>query len=339
MDLEHRVGQLLMVGVPVSDIGSGEAVVTRYHVGGIFLRGRSTAPAAVVRVGLDRLQRATVALGGVRLHVAVDQEGGQVQTLRGPDFPPIPAAVQQGRLPAAALDRQIQDHSGRLRRVGVTLDLAPVADTVPTGTEASNPPIGALGRQYGADPGAVGDDIATVVAAMQSTGVLATLKHFPGLGRVRANTDHSPGAVDPGTTADDPSLEPFRRGIAADAGAVMIASARYPRLDPGDVAVFSSAVIDGLLRRTLGFRGLVVSDDLGKAVAVRSVDPAVRATAFVAAGGDLVLTVVPEYAGVMYDALLGQAHRSASFRARVESAATSVVASKRRAGLLGCPRS
>lgn len=339
MDLERRVGQLLMVGVPVGDIGAGAAVVSRYRVGGVFLRGRGNVSSAVVAARLDALQRTAVTGGGIRLHVAVDQEGGRVQTLRGQDFPSLPTAVEQGRWPVAVLARETGDHGHRLRRAGVTLDLAPVADTVPAGTEAANPPIGALDRQYGADAGAVGEDVATVVAALQSAGVLATLKHFPGLGRVRADPDHAAAAVDPATTAGDPSLVPFRRGIAADAGAVMIASARYPRLDRGNPAVFSPAVITGLLRRDLGYRGLVVSDDLGQAGAVEAVEPGARATRFVAAGGDLVLTVVPDRAGAMYDALLAAATGSASFRARVESAATSVLASKRRAGLLACPSS
>jgi beta-N-acetylhexosaminidase len=137
---------------------------------------------AVVAARLDALQRTAVTAGGIRLHVAVDQEGGRVQTLRGPDFPSLPTAVEQGRWPVAVLARETGDHGHRLRRAGVTLDLAPVADTVPAGTEAANPPIGALDRQYGADAGAVGEDVATVVTALQSAGVLATLKHFPGLG-------------------------------------------------------------------------------------------------------------------------------------------------------------
>src|SRR5207248_639059 len=83
-----------------------------------------------------------------------------------------------------------------------------VADTVPAGTGGANPPIGAFNRQYGSAPDPVAQDIATVVGAAQSAGVLTTLKHFPGLGRVRANTDTSTQAVDPVTTVADPYLRP-----------------------------------------------------------------------------------------------------------------------------------
>lgn len=337
MDPGRRAGQLLLVGVPAGDIGSAAAAVSRYHLGGVFLRGHGTTAAADLRADLDALQRTASVARVPRLHVAVDQEGGRIRSLRGPDFPALPAAVDQGRWQARVLDRRIREEADRLRRAGITLDLAPVADTVPAGSEEDNPPVGALDRQYGADPGAVADDVVTVVTAMQSTGVLTTLKHFPGLGRVRANTDHAATAVDTATAAGDPYLGPFRRGIAADAAAVMVSSARYPRLDPRNPAVFSSAVITGLLRGDLSYRGLVVSDDLGQAVAVGALAPGARATAFVAAGGDLVLTVVPRDAGPMYDALLAEARRSATFRARVESAVTAVLASKRRAGMLACP--
>ena len=133
-----------------------------------------------------------------------------MQTLQGTDFPPIPTAVRQGQLGQSALHAQTVAWAERLAAIGVTLDLAPVADTVPAAIGLANPPIGAYDRQYGSDPVAVAADIATVVDAIQSTGVLTTLKHFPGLGRVHGNTDVSTGAVDLVATTDDPYLAPFR---------------------------------------------------------------------------------------------------------------------------------
>jgi beta-N-acetylhexosaminidase len=217
------------------------------------------------------------------------------------------------------------------------MDLAPVADTVPAGTSQANPPIGAFDRQYGASPDAVAQDVGSVVSAAQASGVLTTLKHFPGLGRVRANTDTSTLAVDDVTTASDPFLRPFISGIAAGSAAVMISSARYPRLDPDNVAVFSAPVVTGLLRQRLGYDGLVISDDLGAAVAVAAVPVGERAVRFIRAGGDVALTVRSTDAGPMADALLTAARQSPAFQARVADAARHVVQSKYRAGLLRCP--
>jgi beta-N-acetylhexosaminidase len=165
--------------------------------------------------------------------------------------------------------------------------------------------------------------------------VQATLKHFPGLGRVHANTDFSDAAVDRVTDGDDPFLEPFAAGIDAGAGAVMMSSARYPRLDGAKPAVFSARIIS-LLRDRLGFQGLVISDDLGQAKAVRNTPVGQRAVSFIAAGGDLVLTVRPADLLPMRDALMAAARKSPAFRARLDEAALHVVLSKVRAGLLRC---
>lgn len=257
----------------------------------MFLRGRSAAPLARVAQALGDVQRAVAKAGGVPLHVAADQEGGEVQTLSGPGMPHIPSAVQQGALDSAQLARQTQVWAAALVQSGVTLDLAAVADVVPTGTAATNPPIGAVDRQFGATPDAVSADVRTVVTAAASVQLLSTVKHFPGLGRVTANTDTSALAVDPATSATDPALAPFEDAVAAGVAAVMMSSASYPALDPHNLAVFSPTIITGLLRTRLRFSGLIMSDDLGNARAVSSMPPGQRAVRFVAAGGDMVLTV------------------------------------------------
>src|SRR5262249_15058261 len=138
------------------------------------------------------------------------------------------------------------------------------------------------------------------------------------------------------TTADDPFLHPFIAGIRAGSGAVMISSARYPQLDNQSIAAFSAPIITGLLRQQLGFTGVVVSDDLGAAVAASSVPVGERAVRFVKAGGDLVLTVRPGDAGTMAGALLTAAQQSPAFAERVTDAAEHVIRSKARAGLLTC---
>ena len=335
LSVEERAGQLLMIGTSVEDPRELSGAVTRYHLGGVFLAGRSKRSAAALKADIAALQGAAK----MPLLVALDQEGGSVQTLKGPDFPLIPSAERLGAGPEAKLRATVRDSAERLDRIGVTVNLAPVADTVPQDIGEANPPIGGFHRQYGSDPGQVADDIETVVAASQGAGVLTILKHFPGLGRVRANTDTSTKAVDSTATADDPYLKPFAAGIKAGSAGVMVSSARYPKLDPGSIAAFSKPIITGLLRERLGYTGLVMSDDVGAADATESVPAGQRAVRFVQAGGDLVLTIRPQDVVPMSKALADAARKSPVFDARMSDAARHVVQSKYRAGLLSCPAS
>jgi beta-N-acetylhexosaminidase len=319
------------VGVPVTDPVAGAAGLSGVPVGGLFLQGLSSAGREALRAAIAQLQQATA----IPLQIAVDQEGGLVQTLTGPGFDPIPSAVEQGRQEPAALRSATAAWAGQLRGAGITMTLGPVADTVPAGTEAQNPPIGAVDRQFGSDPQAVAAAVTSVVAALQDAGIAATVKHFPGLGRVDVNTDTDLGAADPETGPDDPFLGPFAAAVGAGAGAVMVSSATYPRLDPDSPALFSPAVLD-LLRGQLGFDGVAMSDDVGAAEALSQTPVAQRAVDSVAAGVDVVLTVSPADAAPMAQALADRAVADEVFEARVRESAGRVLALKERFGLLTC---
>jgi hypothetical protein len=256
--VQEKAGQVLMIGTSIASPATLADTMRQYHLGGVFLSGHTTLSAATLSQSIASLQGTARVAGDLPVQVALDQEGGEVQSLRGTDFPTIPSAVQQGELSPSALRTQTTDWAQRLAHAGVSLDLAPVADIVPAGTADLNPPIGQLDRQFGSTPAAVAQDVSTVVTAAQAAGVLTTLKHFPGLGRVRENTDKSTKAVDNTTTVTDPSLDPFASGIHAGTAAVMISSATYPKLDPHSIATFSSAIVTGLLRQRLGFTGLII---------------------------------------------------------------------------------
>ncbi len=333
MPLAARVGQLLMVGVPAA--GTSDAALRqlgRYRVGGVILTGRSHAGTAATAA---LTARARAAVPGPPVLIATDQEGGAVQVLKGPGFALIPSARSQGRLDPAVLRARARTWGGQLRAAGVRVDLAPVADTVPPG--AANPPIGHFDRQYGSDPATVAAHATAFAAGLADAGVVPTVKHFPGLGRVTANTDVSSGVTDRTTTRTDPYLGPFRTAIRAGHPFVMISSAVYARIDPARPAVFSPAVVTGLLRRDLHFDGVVVSDDLGVARQVSAVPAGERAVRFVAAGGDLVLTVSPATLPAMFAALYDRAARDPAFRAAVDRSAERILLAKQRLGLVQRP--
>lgn len=332
MSEAERVGQLFMVGA--SSTGPDPAAlgaINDYHVGSVILTGTSYAGVSATAAVSAGLQRA--ASGGVRLLVAADQEGGQVQRLRGPGFDTIPTAVQQGGLPAPTLRVDARRWGGQLRAAGINVNLAPVMDTVPS--PGTNPPIGQLDREYGTDPATVARQGTAFAQGLADAGIDATLKHFPGLGRVTGNTDTTAGVTDSTTTATDAYLTPFAAGIASGAPFVMLSTAYYSRIDPANPAAFSPAIVTGLLRARLHYRGVVVSDDVGVAEQVASISPAQRAVRFLAAGGDIVLTVVPGQIPEMTTAVLARARSDAAFRAQVDAAVLRVLTAKQARGLLG----
>ena len=116
----------------------------------------------------------------------------------------------------------------------------------------------------------------------------------------------------------------------------MVSSALYPKLDPANRAAFSGPVVTGLLREKLGYNGVVISDDLGGALAVATIPSADRATRFVAAGGDIVLTGLPLTVPTMAGALRDRAQADPAFAAQVDAAATRVLELKAKRGLAAC---
>ncbi len=333
MSEAERVGQLFMVGA--SSTGEDDAAttaITAYHVGSVILMGQqqtSVSQTAAASAGLQRQVRR------VGLFIATDQEGGEVQRLRGPGFDSIPSGLQQGEIAPDALRADAGRWGGQLRKAGVNVDLAPVMDTVPSAAfAASNPPIGQLDREYGFNPATVASHGTAFAQGLADAGVDATLKHFPGLGRVTGNTDTASGVTDHTTTRDDPYLAPFARAIAAGAPFVMMSTAYYSRIDPNNPAAFSPRIVTGILRGDLHFNGVVISDDVGGADQVASFSPGARAVNFVAAGGDIVLTVDASLIPQMTAAVLARAKSDGAFRAKIDAAALRVLSAKKARGLL-----
>jgi beta-glucosidase-like glycosyl hydrolase len=331
LDRRARVAQLFVAGIRLDDLSSG-AQLAGTGVGGIFLAGRSQASAADLGTTVATWQ---AAVPGPRLWVAADQEGGQVQTLRGPGFEVLPSALQQGALPAPELRALADGLGASLADAGVNLDLAPVADVVPAGTEKANPPIGVFSRQYGSTADVVVAAAGTIVGGLGAHGVTATLKHFPGLGRVQQNTDTSANVVDGTTAPTDAQVAAFGRLAGSPAHPfVMASSAIYSQIDPTTEAVFSSVVLTDLLRGQLGFDGVVIADDIGNAKAVQAVPAGERAVRFLAAGGTLVLTVDAGLVPEMIDAVLARTDSDPAFAAQVDAALHTALLAKARAGLL-----
>lgn len=329
--LEEKVGQLMMVGVDAQapKQSSNEAVDT-HHVGNIFIAGRTTAGSQATQKVISSF---TSKVGPGTTHatpmlVATDQEGGEVQVLAGSGFSDIPSALDQSAQPRDQLVASARTWGKELADVGVNMNLAPVADLVDIARPASNEPIGRWGREYGHDAATVSSQAGAFAEGMQASKVIPTYKHFPGLGRVKDNTDTSAGVVDSTTTrsADTAVSVIFGAAIAAGAPVIMVSSATYSLIDPSAPAVFSSTIVTDMLRREMGFSGVVITDDVSAAVQVQDVSAGDRAVRAIRAGCDLVLASAdPTVAADMVKALISTARSDPAFAARVDESATRVL--------------
>lgn len=327
MSLAEVVGQLFMAGLWEEQASaSWRQTATDAKIGSIILMSTRS------KANVETVTGSLVDLVDPPLLFAVDQEGGQVQRFSAAGFTKIPNAQTQGTMGAGELEKSWVGWGGEMAGVGVLMDLAPVADVVPADLVASNPPVGQLKRNYGTSVEAVSSSVTAVVRGLASAGVAASLKHFPGLGRVSTNTDFG-DAEDTVTGVDDPLIASFAAGIKAGAASVMISSAVYTRIDPSQPASFSSAVIDQLLRQKMGFDGVVISDDIGAAKAMAKFSPATRAVRFLDAGGDIVLTVDHTLVPAMVAAVIDKASADPTFAGALRAKATRVLRLKASVGI------
>ncbi|MEU6461359.1 glycoside hydrolase family 3 N-terminal domain-containing protein [Streptomyces sp. NPDC046976] len=339
MTTAQRVGQLFMGGINAAKPDQAQLRILRdNHVGSVMLTGRSSAGTAATRKIVDGFRGQADRVGGkqVGLVVATDQEGGKVQVLNGPGFSAMPNGVTQGKKSTTMLRAEAAIWAQQLKRAGVDLNLAPVADVVPASLGTRNIPIGSFQREYGNTPGPVTSHTGAFAAGFKQSGVMTTLKHFPGLGQVIGNTDTTANVVDSVTTSTSASLDPFKSGIQAGSPFVMVSSATYNKIDAQHIAAFSPTVIGQLLRGQMGFKGVVISDDIGNAVAVRSFTPAQRALNFTSAGGDMILTVRPDVIPAMAQAIQTRMGQDASYRAKIDDSVRRILDAKHNAGLLQC---
>jgi beta-N-acetylhexosaminidase len=331
MSIPEQVGQLFMVGVPLGknhDI-TLELVKNR-SVGNIFLAGRSTASSAEVAALVAEFTAYEPA--GLGMFVAVDQEGGYVQTLQGPGFSAIPTALAQANSGLTSQEAALWGEE--LAAAGVNLNLAPVADLVGTEPPTANAPIGYYERDYTTDPATIEKSIAAFITGMNAAGVGTVIKHFPGLGRVTENTDTAGGVTDTYTTRTDSSISIFAAGIRDGAAMVMASTAIYALIDPSNPAAFSPAIISGILRGELGYDGVCITDDVSAAAQVAHYTPEERALATINSGCDIILASAdPTRAAAMIDAVTSEATRDSSFANEVKADATRVVTLKMERGL------
>jgi beta-N-acetylhexosaminidase len=278
-----------------SGVATPAEMVKRYKLGGIILVGWSAddptggtnkttnvdSPEQIRKLtgGLNQAAGA-----GVPLLIGTDQEYGAVTRIRS-GIVQLPSAMAFGaaRSPAAT-EAAWKAAGGNLAALGINVDFAPVADVLgPRGS-------GVIGsRSYGSVPADVAAQVVAATRGLTSAGVAPALKHFPGHGHTTADShEELPILAQDRAALDRDDLPPFAAGIQAGAGIVMSGHLDVKAIDPGTPATFSAKVLVDLLRTTMGFKGVVVSDAMNMAPA-KKWGPGEAAKRAVLAGNDLVL--------------------------------------------------
>jgi beta-N-acetylhexosaminidase len=285
MSLEQKVGQVFMLGFEGTGLNaSNRALIHGLHLGGVTLFARNVDNAAQLsRLDVD-LQ--TIA-DPLPLFISVDQEGGLV--VRVTDGATIfPGNMAVGATGDPALARKVADASAsELLAMGVNMDLAPVVDV---NTNPLNPVIGV--RSFGSDVARVSDFGVQTIQGLQSSGVSAVGKHFPGHGDTSVDS-HRDLPVVPHSLDRLQSLEllPFRAAMQAGVDGIMTAHLYLPGIEPQPdlPATLSKTVLTGLLREQLGYQGLILTDALDMDAIKKDRTAAEAAVQAFEAGADMLL--------------------------------------------------
>ena len=283
--LEELVGQKLVVTMDGKTPSASLLARARLgRIGGVIIHSWNFTSAASLRSVTSRLQQAAAAGGRPPLLIGADQEGGPVKTISW--IPPSLSPRQLGALHSGTkADRQGQATGRALRSLGVNLDFAPLVD-VP-GSPSSF--LYRQGRTWSFASHTTARMSGWFAIGLGQSGVIASAKHFPGLGLAELDTDRSFVRIT--ATRDElaPGLKPFKTAIADRVPLIMLSNALYTAYDGGSSAGWSRAVGTKLLRNRLGFRGATITDSLDGAAHARHIGTAGLAARAAQAGTDLLL--------------------------------------------------
>jgi beta-N-acetylhexosaminidase len=253
---EQLAGQRLMVGFEGTELNKDLMfLIDTLKVGGIILFAENLSKVDQIKQLCFSVQDYTRSCGQPPLFIAIDQEGGQVARLKEPftRFPGNPKmkgtkdAIRFARVTAA-----------ELKEVGINMNLAPVLDVVPEGIESvmSN-------RSFGNEPVRVSELGVTVIEHLQESKIMSVAKHFPGIGRTILDSHVDMPSLNIDAKAmESTDLVPFEAAIKHEVSGVMVSHILYNKIDPEWPASLSTKITGDILRKRMGFEGIIITDDL-----------------------------------------------------------------------------
>lgn len=328
LTLEQKLAQTIFIAVDVDTAGKYKTAIEKGLVGGILIQWGNYSLEQTRDLIIKLQGWAAKSPAKIPLLVAIDYEGGTVYTPVTLGFPYLPTNML-----LAAADN-LEDTitlfyivALELKSVGVHINFAPVIDV---NINPANPIIGV--RSFGSDTNLVGKMGLALITGMQKAGIMAVAKHFPGHGETYQDSHLALPHLSVGEEEfRRVHLPPFQ--IAVDNGVmgVMTAHIIYDFMDKDNAATFSSVILKGLLREEMGFKGIVISDSLDMAGAIKNSDIITAAVKSLNAGVDLLLTSKRDPIRT-HKEIMAQINKTIS-QARVEDAAKKIFELKQNLGL------
>ena len=254
---EQMAGQRLMVGFNGTEFNSDlEFLIRDLKVGGIILFSQNIENPKQLTTLCKSIQNFAIACSQPPMFIAIDQEGGTVARLRKPHFKEFPGVCElKNKSDATAFARNM---AAELSTIGINMNMAPVMDVAPTGFDSIMNK-----RIFSHDPQQVAKMGRIIIEQYQKQNVMAVAKHFPGIGRTTLDSHLDMPALE--TTERDLELFdliPFKAALDAKVSGIMLSHIRYTGIDPEWPASLSPAIVHGLLRKKMGFNGIIMTDDL-----------------------------------------------------------------------------
>ncbi len=291
---QDKIGEIFMIGFHGTSAPKNSQIckdIRDYHIGGVILFdynpvNHNKAKNIENKAQLSRLTKELQECSyDGKLLIAVDQEGGKVQRLKQKYgfFGKYPKAIDAAKSGTENMKEMYESMAKELKSVGINFDLAPVVDL---DINPENHVIHDLGRSFGRNPERVTKYASLFIDAMHKYGVLTSLKHFPGHGSSMGDTHK--GYVDVTKLWKPIELEPYRL-LNKKADTVMVAHVFNKKIDKNYPATLSHNTVDGLLRKKLGFNGVVITDDLQMGAISQKYSLADTITLAINAGDDILL--------------------------------------------------
>jgi len=332
LSVAEKIGQMFICAFRDNELGVTEIngamkdALSAFHVGGAVLFNENMRDKPQTQKLIADLQSAS----NIPLFIAVDEEGGVVSRLVALGYERLPRASRIGSSGDISLAfAQGAKIAANLKELGFNLNFAPVADL---STNKQNTVIGS--RAFSDDPQIAGAMVREFVRGLQSEGMIATLKHFPGHGDSKEDSHYSVATVTHDLERlNEKELVPFNMGIEAGAGLVMVGHISAPNITGTDeAAVFSAQIVTAILREQLGFAGVIITDAMDMGAVVKYAGPAEAAVKAVLAGVDVLL--MPQDLGLAFAGLLKAVENGEISESRIDESVKRILRMKARFGII-----
>lgn len=287
LTLRQKIGQSLIIGLRGHTLTDSEKTfIVKNNVGGVILFDRNISSPQQLHALVTEVQSLRHQLPEKSpLFISIDMEGGRVARLKAP-FTQWPPAKKLGEIDSPTLGFKFAETMGKeLKSVGINLDFAPCVDTL---TNPANKVIG--DRSLSSDPEIVGKLASALVRGYIKADVIPCAKHFPGHGNTLLDSHEDLPVENLDYDAiRERELSPFKKAFRARLDLVMTAHIKFPKIDPEWPATLSSIFLTDILRKDLGYRNLVITDDLGMKALTKNFSVEQVAVRAMSAGANILL--------------------------------------------------